>query len=148
MDADTAIIGAHFLSYYKLAIGVGAKRLIQTKISNVLKLAEPNSEVLHETPCKVLIAKEQCYNIEVHKQMVINDFPSLLLFQSPTNIESDICHVIKTNDQPIRSKVCRLSPEMTKITKEEINKLLDAKNIRPRTMGITHTRGQKEHSRN
>ena len=60
--------------------------------------------------------------------MVIN-FSSLLLFQPPTDIESDTCHVIKTNGRPIRSKVRRLSPEMTKITKEEIDKLLDAKII-------------------
>ena len=53
--------------------------------------------------------------------MVIN-FLSLLLFQPPTYIESDICHVIKTNGQPIRRKVRRLSPEMTKIAKEEIDK--------------------------
>ena len=99
----------------------------------MLKLAEPNFEVSHKIPCKVLIAKEQCFNTEVYKQMVINDFPSLLLFQPPTNIESDICHVIKTNDQPIRSKVRRLSPEMTTIAKEEIDKLLDAKIIRPGT---------------
>ena len=128
-DTATAIIGADFSSYYKLAINVGAKRLIETKKSNVLKLAEPKSEVSHESPCKVFIAKEQCFNTEVYKQMVINDFPSLLLFQPPTNIESNICHVIKTNGQPIRSKVCRLGPEMTKIAKEEIDKLLDAKII-------------------
>ena len=65
--------------------------------------------------------------------MVINDFPFLLLFQPPTNIESDICHVIKSSGQPIRSKVRRLSPELTKIAKEEIDKLLDAKIIRPGT---------------
>ena len=65
--------------------------------------------------------------------MVINDFPSLLLFQPPTNIESNVCHIIKTNGQPIRSKVRRLSPEMTKIAKEEIEELLDAKIIRPET---------------
>ena len=41
--------------------------------------------------------------------------------------------MIKTNGQPIHSKVRRLSPEMTKIAKEEIDKLLDAKIIRPRT---------------
>ena len=109
------------------------KRLIETEKPNVVKLAEPKSEVSHKTTCKVLIAKEQCYNTEVYKQMVINDFPSLLLFQPPTNIESDICHVIKTNGQPICSKVRRLSPEMTKIAKEEIDKLLDAKIIRPGT---------------
>ena len=89
--------------------------------------------MLHKTPCKVLIAKEQCFNTEVYKQMLINDFPSLLLFQPPTNIESDICHVIKTNGQPICSKVCRLSPEMTKTAKEEIDKLLNAKIIPPGT---------------
>ena len=99
----------------------------------MLKLAEPKSEVSHKTPSKVLIAKEQCYNTEVYKQMVINDSPSLLLFQPPTNIESDICLVIKTNSQPIRSKVRRLSPEMTKIAKEEIDKLLHVKIIRPGT---------------
>ncbi len=132
-DTTTATIGADFLSYYKLAIDVGAKRLIETEKSNVLKVAEPKSEVLHETPCKVLIAKEQCFNTEVYKQTVINDFPSSLLFQPPTNIESDICHVIKTNGQPIRSKIRRLSPEMTNIAKEEIDKLLDAKIIRPGT---------------
>ena len=130
VDADTAIalIGAYFLSYYKLAVDVGAKRLIETKKPNVLKLAEPKSEVLHETPCK-----EQCCNTEVYKQMVTGDFLSLMLFSPPTNIESDICHVIKTNGQPIRSKVCKLSPEMTKIAKEEIDKLLDAEIIRPGT---------------
>ena len=41
--------------------------------------------------------------------------------------------MIKTNGQPVRSKVCRLSPEMTKIAKEEIDKLLDAKIIPPET---------------
>ena len=96
-DTATAIIGADFLSYYKLAIDVGAKRLIETEKSNVLKLAEPKSEVLFETPCILLIAKEECFNTEVYKQMVINDFPPLMLFQPPTNIESDICHVIKTD---------------------------------------------------
>ena len=130
-DTATVIIGADFLSYYKLAIDVGAKRLIETKNPNVLKLAEPKSEVSHKTPCKVIIAKEQCFSTEVYKQMVINGFPSLLLFQPPTNIKSDICHVIKTNGQPIRSKVRRLSSEMTKIAKEEIDELLDAKIIRP-----------------
>ena len=95
----------------------------------MIKLAEPKSKVLPETPCKVLIAKEQCFNTEVYKQMVINDFPSLLLFQPPTNIESEMCLVIKTNGQPIRNKVRRLSPEMTKIPKEEIDKFLDAEII-------------------
>ena len=65
--------------------------------------------------------------------MVINDFPSLLLFQPPTNIESNVCYIIKTNGQPIRSKVRRLSSEMTKIAKEETDKLLDAKIIQPGT---------------
>ena len=87
----------------------------------------------HKSPCQALIAKEQCVNADVYKQMVINGFPSLLLFQPPTNIANDICHVIKTNSQAIRSKVRRLSPEMTKIAKEEIDKLLDAKIIRPGT---------------
>ena len=128
-DTATAIIGADFLSHYKLAIDVGAKRFIEAEKSNELKLSEPNFEVPHKSPCKVLIAKEQCFNTEVHKQMVINDFPSLLLFQPPTDFESDICHVIKTNGQPICSKIRRLSPEMTKIAKEEIDKLLDAKII-------------------
>ena len=132
-DTATAIIGADFLSYYKLAIDVGAKCLIETEKPNVLELAEPKSEVSHKPPCQSLIAKEQCVNAEVYKQMVINDFPFLLLFKPPTNIASDICHVIKTNGQPIRSKVRRLSPEMTKIAKEEIDKLLDAKIIRPET---------------
>ena len=59
---------------------VGAKRLIEIKKSNVLKLAEPKSKVSQESPCKVLIVKEQCFNTLVHKQMVINDFPFLLLF--------------------------------------------------------------------
>ena len=95
----------------------------------MLKLAEPKSEVLHEIPCKVFIAKEQCFNTEVYKQMVINDFSSLLLLQPPTDIESDTCHVIKTNGQPIRSKVRRLSSEMMKIATEEINKILDGKII-------------------
>ena len=99
----------------------------------MLKLVEPNFEVSHKTPCNVLIAKEQCFNTEVYKQMVINDFPSLLLFQRLTNIESEICHVIKSNGQPIRSKVRRSSPEMTKIAREEIDKLLDAKIIRSGT---------------
>ena len=94
----------------------------------MLKLAEPNFEVSHKTPSKVLMAKEQCFNTEVYKQMVINDFPSLLLFQPPTNIKSDACHAIKTNGQPICSKVRRLSPEVTKLTKE-IDKLPDAKII-------------------
>ena len=94
----------------QLAIDVGAKRIIETEKSNVLKLAEPKSEVSHKSPCKVLIAKEQYFDIEVYIQMVINDFPSLLLFQPPTNIESNVCHVIKTNGQPIRSKVRRLRP--------------------------------------
>ena len=133
VDTATAIIGADFLSYYKLAFDVGAKRLIETEKANVLKLAKSNFEVSHKTPRKVLIAKEQCFKTKVYKQIVINDFPFLLLFQPPTNIESDICHVIKTNGQPIGSKVRRLSPEMTKIAKEEINKLLDAKIIRPGT---------------
>ena len=75
-DTATAIIGADFLSYYKLAIDVGAKRLIETEKTNVLELAEPNFEVSHKTPCKVLIAKEQCFDTEVYKQMVINNFPS------------------------------------------------------------------------
>ena len=44
-DTVTAIIGADFSSYYKHAIDVGAKRLIETKQPNVLKLAEPKSEV-------------------------------------------------------------------------------------------------------
>ena len=79
-DTATTIIGTDFLSYYKLAIDLGAKRLIETKKSNVLKLAEPNFEVLHKTPCKVFISKEQCFNTEVYKQMIINNFPSLLLF--------------------------------------------------------------------
>ena len=118
-DPATAIVGADFLSYHKLAIDVGAKRLIETEKSNVLKLAEPNFEVSHKTPCKVLIAKEQCFNTEVYKQMVVNNLPSLLLFQPPTNIESDICHVIKTNGQPNCSKVRKLSPEMTKIAKKK-----------------------------
>ena len=82
----TAIIGADFLFYYKLAIDVGAKRLIETEKPNVLELAEPKSEVSHKSPCQALTAKEQCVNAEVYKQMVINDFPSSLLFQSPTNI--------------------------------------------------------------
>ena len=47
----TAIIGADFLSYYKLAIDIGTKRLIETEKSNVLKLVELKSKVLHETPC-------------------------------------------------------------------------------------------------
>ena len=132
-DTATAIIGANFLFYYKLAIDVGAKRLIEIEKPNVLKLAEPKSELSHKTPCKVLIAKEQCVNAEVYKQMVINDFPSLLLFQPPTNIERDIRHVIKTNGQSIRSKARRLSPEMTQIAKEENDKLLDANIIRPGT---------------
>ena len=132
-DTATAIIGADFLSYYKLAIDVGAKRLLETEKRNVLELAEPKSEVSHKPPCQALIVKEQCVNAEVYKQMVINDFPSLLLFKPPTNIANDICHVIKTNGKPIRSKVRRLSPEMTKIAKEEIDKLLDAKIIRPGT---------------
>ena len=67
-DTATAIIGADFLSYYKLAIDIGAKRSIETKKSNVLQLAEPNFEVTHESPCKVLIATEQCFNNEVYKQ--------------------------------------------------------------------------------
>ena len=121
-DTTTAIIGANFLSYYKLAIDIGAKCLIETKKPNIHKLAEHKSEVSHKTPCKVLIAKEQCHNTEVYKQMVINNSLFLLLFQPPTNIESNICHVIKTNGQPIHSKVCRLSSEMTKIAKEEIDK--------------------------
>ena len=57
-DTATAIISANFLFCYKLAIDVGAKRLIETKKSNLLKLAEPKSEVLHKIPCKVFIAKE------------------------------------------------------------------------------------------
>ena len=97
VDTATAIIGANFSLYCKLAIDIGAKCLIETEKSNVLKLAEPKSEVLHESPCKVSIAKEECFNTEVYKLMVINDFLSFLLFQPPTNIESDICHVIKTN---------------------------------------------------
>ena len=80
VDEDTAIalIGACFLSYYKLAVDVGAKRLIETKKPNVLKLAEPKSEMLHETPCK-----EQCSNTEVYKKMVTNDFLSLMFFSPP-----------------------------------------------------------------
>ena len=89
-------------------------------------LVEPISEVLQETPCKVFIAKVQCFNT-FYKQIVINDFPFLILFQPPTNIESNVCHVIKTNGQPIRCEVHKLSPEMIKITKEEIDKLFDAK---------------------
>ena len=58
-DTATAIIRADFLSYCKLAIDICAKRLIETEKPNVLKLAEPKSEVSHKTPCKVLIAKEQ-----------------------------------------------------------------------------------------
>ena len=80
-DTATAIIGANFISCYQLAIDVGAKRLIETKKSNLLKLAKPKSEVVHEIPCKVLIAKEQCFDTKVYKQMVINDFsvsPNLL----------------------------------------------------------------------
>ena len=73
-DTATAIIGADFLSYYKLAIDVGAKRLLETEKRNVLELAEPKSEVSHKPPCQALIAKEQCVNAEVYKQMVINDF--------------------------------------------------------------------------
>ena len=38
----TAIIGADFLSYYKLAIDVGTKRLIKTEKSNVLNLLSLN----------------------------------------------------------------------------------------------------------
>ena len=72
-ETSTAIIGADFLSYYKLAIDVGAKRQIETEKFNVLKLDEP--KVSHETPCKVLIAKEQCFNAEVYKQIITNDFP-------------------------------------------------------------------------
>ena len=41
-DVATAIIGADFLSYCKLAIDVGTKRLIEIEKYNVLKLAEPN----------------------------------------------------------------------------------------------------------
>ena len=51
-----AIINAEFLSYYKLAVDVGAKRLIETEKSNVLELVKAKSEELHETPCKLLIA--------------------------------------------------------------------------------------------
>ena len=93
-DTAIAIVGADFLSYYKLGIDVGAKRLIETKKSNVLKLVEPKFKVSHETPCIVSIAKEQCFNTEVYKQMVINDFPSILLFQQLTYIEGNVCHVI------------------------------------------------------
>ena len=57
-DTATVIIGADFLSYYKLAIDVGAKRPIETEKPNVPKLAEPKFKVLHKTPCNVLIAKE------------------------------------------------------------------------------------------
>ena len=73
-DTVTAIIGADFLSYYKLAIDVGAKRLIETEKPNVLKLAEPKSEVSHNTPCKVLIAKEQCYNTKGYLWVICHHF--------------------------------------------------------------------------
>ena len=132
-DTATANVGADFLLHYKLAIDVGVERLIETEKANVLKLVKPKSEVSHGTSCKVLIAKEQCFITEVYKQVVINDFAFLMLFQPSTNIESNVCHVIKTSGQPIRSKVRRLSPEMTKIAKEEIDKLLDANVIRTGT---------------
>ena len=63
-DTAIAIIGADFLSYYKLGIDVGAEHLIETEKSNVLKLVEPKFKVSHETPCIVSIAKEQCFNAE------------------------------------------------------------------------------------
>ena len=68
-------------------------------------------------------------NSEVYKQMDINDFPLLLLFQPPTNIKSNVCHINKNNGQPICNKVYRISSEATKITKEEIAKLFDARII-------------------
>ena len=40
-DTATAIIDEEFFSYNKLAIDVGAKRLIETEESNMLKLAKP-----------------------------------------------------------------------------------------------------------
>ena len=91
------------------AIDVGAKRLIETEKPNVLELAEPKSEVSHKSPCQELIAKEQCVNAEIYKQMVINDFPSLLLFQPPTNIASGICHHVMSSKLTVNLSAARFA---------------------------------------
>ena len=58
----------------------------------------------------------------------------MLTFNAPAaKVASDVRHVIKTRGEPVRCKVRRLSPEMMVVAKREIDRLLEAKIIRPGT---------------
>ena len=59
---------------------------------------------------------------------LVNDYPNLIAPAS--NTTTDVRHVIKTHGKPVRSKVRRLSPEILKVAKKEIDRLLEAKIIR------------------
>ena len=125
-DTSIAILGADFIRNFNLLIDLNAKKLVETSsISNDLSNYKHNS-------CKAVKIKPQCLNNSIFKQMIYEEFPNLLSFNAPaTSAATSVRHEIKTKGPPIRGKVRRLSPEMMKIAKAEINKLLEANIIKP-----------------
>ena len=129
-DSNIAILCAYFLSAHNLMIDLKSKRFIE---QDNYASEEFDSNIKFDFIFKLapeIVFENQCTNPELYSELV-NDYSNLLTFNAPASYAAiNVRHVIKTHGEPVRSKVRRLSPEMLKVAKKEIDSLLEAKIIR------------------
>lgn len=123
---DTPILGADFLSTYKLTVDLSRQRVVDTMTSlSVRALRGPPSSATAGTALEALHSRYA---------KILDDFPALT---QPCNwkqpIAHDVLHHIETTGPPVHCRPRRLAPEKLAIARQEFEHMLELGIIRPAT---------------
>lgn len=134
-DVRTPIIGADFLVFYKLAVDLASKSLIDT----TTRLKSIGSMKFTNQPSIKTIVNNNKY------EQLLGEFKEILTLPEnrPIPITSTFHHII-TNGPPVFAKPRRLTPEKYKIAKDEFEYLMKKGICRPFTSLYTWCRRKNQ----
>ena len=124
-DVKQHILGADFISHYKLLVDMSSRKLIDQTTT----LAVPGCKCKH-TPdypmnLSVVLPQEKQYCD------LLAEFPDLLKPNFHNDVKHNVSHKIETTGQPVYCRPRRLNPERTQAAKREFDHMLELGIVRP-----------------